>query len=87
MPLLILLMWLPFTPPPTKNVMAWKTQVFVTGQKPPVIKPADPFDDINVMTPQRMRMEAEHAIPKLISVRGYLEMKKAPRRPPFPAAH
>jgi hypothetical protein len=43
-PALLILIWLPFTPPPSKHAQA---------QQPPVIKPADPFDDINLIDPKR----------------------------------
>jgi hypothetical protein len=62
-PILIILMLMPWSPPPMKRADA--------EQKPPVLKPADPFDNINLMTPQRLRGEAERAIPQLKAVRGY----------------
>lgn len=56
-PLMIVLMWMPFTPPPTKNVMAL--------QKPPVLKPADdPFDNIQIMPWKKMKRAAEAALPR-----------------------
>jgi hypothetical protein len=61
---MILMMWLPFTPPPAKDVMAYQ-------QRPPAFKPADPFDDIVIMTPKQMKRAAEATLPKLKSVRGY----------------
>lgn len=42
---MLLLMFIPWTPPPLKNVMA---------QKAPIITPADPFDNINLLDPRRM---------------------------------
>lgn len=61
MPAAVLLTMLsPFGPPPPKQAVA---------QKPPVLKPADPFDDINMVKKNpKVRIDTIGSMPVILGI-------------------
>lgn len=62
----LIMLFSPFGPPPPKRAEA--------TQKPPVLKPADPFDDINIIDPKKLRkgqkIDTIGSMPAVVGIRS-----------------